>query len=274
LYAVGSLGLQRAMQRGASARRVFAVSTVVLALWGWPIFFFFPGDWGRVTALEPVLAAVLAGAALFAGRFCTLKALEVGDLSVVVPILGMKKLWVALGSAVVGSAAIDARLLGGAFLATLGVALLQRSPPQNTRNNPRSWPAIGLAFAASVLFAVTDVITQEYARALGVGIYQPILLATLVLLLPVMGKTPLAPQAARRPLWVGSVVVGLQTTAVILVIGLTGQATLVNILYSTRAIWSVLVDRLAGGEGARRYLGSRIVGAALLMAAIILALLR
>jgi hypothetical protein len=55
-------------------------------------------------------------------------------------------------------------------------------------------------------------------------------------------------------------------------IGLTGQATLVNIIYSTRSLWSVLVDRLSGGKGATDHLVARSVGAILLTAAVILAL--
>jgi hypothetical protein len=65
---------------------------------------------------------------------------------------------------------------------------------------------------------------------------------------------------------------GFQTTMVIMTIGLTGQATLVNILYSTRSLWSVLIDRLSGGKGAKEFLIARSIGAILLTAAVILAM--
>ncbi len=198
-----------------------------------------------------------------------MKALESGDLSAVVPLLGLKTLWVGLGSVWVGSATVDAQLLGAAALASCGVGLLHYSPGGRTS---RSWHAVGCALGSSIFFALTDVVTQEYARSLGVGLFQPLLLVTLLLLLPLLGKTVPAQRAARPALWAGSAVVGLQTSAVILAVGLSGEATLVNTLYATRAIWSVAVDRFTGGEGVKRHLLTRSLGAVLLMVAVVLAL--
>jgi hypothetical protein len=132
--------------------------------------------------------------------------------------------------------------------------------------------AILFAFISSVLFAVTDVAVQGYARTMGIGLFQPVMLMVVCLLLPLLGKPAPAPAAAKRPLIAGSTVMGFQTTLVIMTIGLTGQATLVNILYSTRSLWSVLIDRLAGGQGAKDHLIARSLGAILLTAAVILAM--
>jgi hypothetical protein len=61
---------------------------------------------------------------------------------------------------------------------------------------------------------------------------------------------------------------------VILLIGLFGEATLINILYATRTIWSVGVDAWKGEGNAREFWLARLAGALLLMGAIVLALVK
>jgi hypothetical protein len=58
-----------------------------------------------------------------------------------------------------------------------------------------------------------------------------------------------------------------------MLIGLSGQATLINILYASRTVWSVLVDAWKGEGNAREYWVARLCGALLLLGAIILAIL-
>jgi drug/metabolite transporter (DMT)-like permease len=257
--------MKRAMDHKASAWRVLLVSNLILALWAVPLLFVFPGKWDATG----VLAAVIAGAALFAGRVFSVKALEIGDLSVVVPLLGMKTLCVAVGSLLVGAGTISYKLVIAAALASAGVALLQRGPKTKAKAMRK---AILFAFLSSVLFAVTDVATQGYAKTVGIGVFQPVMLAVVCLMLPLLGRPAPAPSDAKKPLLLGSTVMGFQTTMVIMTIGLTGQATLVNILYSTRSLWSVLIDRLSGGKGAKEFLIARSIGAILLTAAVILAM--
>jgi uncharacterized membrane protein YdcZ (DUF606 family) len=72
-------------------------------------------------------------------------------------------------------------------------------------------------------------------------------------------------------MYLGSVIMGFQTTLVILLIGLTGQAVLINIIYASRAIWTVVVDRYFGrGEGVAAFFKWRLLGAALLVFSIVL----
>ena len=64
---------------------------------------------------------------------------------------------------------------------------------------------------------------------------------------------------------------GFQTSLVILLIGLTWQAVLINIIYASRAIWTVVVDRLYGrGEAVAAFFKWRLLGAALLVVSIII----
>jgi len=133
---------------------------------------------------------------------------------------------------------------------------------------------VAYAAAASLLFAITDVIVQNFAARMGIGFFQPLMFAAVCLFVPFLrGRGP-TPVGAGRPMYLGSAVLGLQTTMVLAAIGVTGQATLVNIVYSTRAIWGVAVDFASGGKTVRRLAGWRIAGALLLVAAVVVALLK
>jgi len=267
LYALGSLGMKQAMQRGASSWRVMAVSNLAIAAWSLPLFFLFPGRWDSQAAL----AAVLAGAALFGGRIFAVKALEHGDLSVVAPLLALKTLLVALLSMLTRPESVDLRLLAAAALATAGVALVQKSPSTGFAAHRK---AVALAAVASLLFAITDVVVQKFASRLGIGFFQPLMFLAVCLFVPFLRRGGPTPRDAGRPMFLGSAVLGLQTTMVLAAIGVTGQATLVNIVYSTRALWGVAVDVFTGGKTVRRLAGWRIAGAALLVAAVVVALLK
>jgi len=59
-----------------------------------------------------------------------------------------------------------------------------------------------------------------------------------------------------------------------MLIGFFGEATLINILYASRTIWSVIVDAIKGEGNAREFWLARLSGALLLLGAIILAVLK
>jgi uncharacterized membrane protein YdcZ (DUF606 family) len=64
---------------------------------------------------------------------------------------------------------------------------------------------------------------------------------------------------------------GFQTSLVIFLIGYTGQAVLINIVYSSRALWTVIIDRFFGrGDEVEAFFKTRLLGAALLLTAIVI----
>lgn len=266
LYGAGSLALKRSMEGGTSPRRVMLVSNLVMALWSLPLLLFFPGSWNWTAAG----ASVAAGVALFLGRVLAILALEVGDLSLVAPLLGMKTILVAILSMVFFPFDLTLPILGAAAMATLGVVLLSRSPPSRRAGTRR---AAWLALGAGLLFAATDILVQGSAQVLGLGYFTPLLFATMALCSPLLGRTPASPEGARPPLLAGAAIMGLQTPLVVLVIGLTGEAVVVNVVYSTRALWSVLFDRAWGAAHVRDYFAARLLGALLITAAVSVAIL-
>ncbi|MEO0453249.1 MAG: hypothetical protein AAFY98_03820 [Verrucomicrobiota bacterium] len=265
LYAIGSMGLKKSMQAGTSAKRVMAVSSIAMAIWACPLILL-GGEWNGLAAL----AAIGAGAALFVGRIFAVKALEVGDLSVVAPLLGMKTVLVAILSMVFFPFEITTMLLFSALLASGGIALLQRGPSHKKKGTRK---AAFYAMGASFLFAITDICVQGSAKALGVGYFVPLLFLTVALMVPLLGKHPKPTGKAVKPLYIGSAIMGFQTSAVVLLIGLVGEATLINVIYSTRALWSVIVDRIAGESHIRDYMIYRLCGALMICGAVILAII-
>lgn len=265
LYAFASMGLKRSMQQGAVPRRVMAVSNIAMALWSIPLIFIFPGTWH----LNAWFMAVGAGLALFCGRIFSIKALEAGDLSIVAPLLGMKTVLVAVLSMVFFPFEVTTTLIFSAVFASIGVALLQRGPVEHKNGTKK---AALYAMGASLLFAITDISVQGARDLLGVGVLVPTLFLTVGLLVPALGRHPAPPQAAKKSLYAGSAIIGFQTTLMILVIGLIGQATLVNVIYSSRALWSVIVDRAMGEAHIKEYMISRMIGALFVMGEVVMAI--
>jgi len=270
LYAVGYLELKGSLHHGTTSKRVNIFSNYAMAAWSMPLVFlafFFPTH----PTWEAAGAAVAAGLCLFLGRICTVEALAKSDLSISAPLLGTKTVLVALFSILLLHTPVGWKLMTAALLTAIALALLQTGPDHN-RHHRRS--AVGWAMGASILFALVDVLTQGYAKGCGVAFFQPVMFVVLIAMTPLLGSTPPAPPAVKKRLWIGGGIIGFQAPLVIMLIGFTGQATLINILYASRTIWSVLVDAVKGEGNAREFWVARLGGALLLLTAIILALLK
>lgn len=264
LYATGSLQIKRALTCGAQNRRAIAITNIAMALWALPLFFVSRGDF----EFQAWLTAVFAGVALFLGRILSVKALEVGDLSIVGPLLGMKTLLVAIFSFATGQTELTPWLWAAAIAATLGVILLQKGPSQLSQNRRM---ATLYAAGASIFFAGCDILVVEARGQLGIGWLSPTLFITVAVLVPLLGKHRTPPVEAKKPLYLGAAIMGFQTSLVIFLIGFTGQAVLINIVYSSRALWTVVIDRFCGkGAGVTEFFKIRLAGAALLLTAIII----
>ena len=264
LYAVGSLQIKRSMQAGVPARLATAAANLAMALWSLPLVFLFGGDF----VPESWLIAVLAGAALFAGRILSVKALEVGDLSIVGPLLGLKTILVACFAFATGLSPVTPWLWAAVVLVTLGVALLQRGP---ARRSARRRIAGLYAGGASVLFALCDILVVDARQHLGLGWLATTLFVTVALLTPLLGWHRPPPAQGRAPLLWGAAVMGFQTFLVVLLIGITGEAVLINIVYATRALWTVVADRHFGRfSDVHSHYHLRMAGAVMVVAAIVI----
>lgn len=276
-YSLGSLALKGASERGLGPWRITFASNLTMGLLFLPLLLaggsFSPG-WHPAQPL-------LTGALFFAGQICTFLALDRGDASVATPVLGSKVMFVTCFAAVGGTQPIPSGWWAGAALCTLALALLGSGP---RHHRGRTLPAAGYAVAAAAFYALTDVLVQRWVPLWGAGRYIPAMFGCVALLSPLLiprFRRPLREVGPGAVPWLalGSVLIAAQALGMALTLGNYGQAPLVNILYSTRGIWTILLVVLAGSwlgnterHVGRRLLAARTVGALLLLAAVAVAL--
>ena len=274
LYVVAAMFLKQSASRGIDVWRTAFVCNAVTAvlfllllpLGGQEI------DWGKI--YQPTLVAVL----FVGGQLLTFLALKTGDVSVATPVMGSKVVLVAFFTTLLGAGSVPLSLWTAAVLSAVGIAFLNRKGKGTEGNSVGRTVMFSLSAASA--YALFDVLVMGWAPAWGAGRFLPITMLISVVLSA--GFLPFSEKSGHgvfsrngRPLLAGALFIAVQ--AVILVTGLAlfGDATAVNVIYSTRGLWSVLAvwwlghwfantERAQGAETFR----TRLIGAACLCAAV------
>lgn len=276
LYPLGTLLVKRAMDQGADMRGALLINFWMMAL----VFLAAVPLESRAVPWPLWWQPFLVGVTAFAGQGFAYKAIASGDLTIATPAMGSKVLLVALLTETLLGQTVPLAWWVAAVLSFAAVLLLQSGIPASRRN-------IRLTLAYSVLaaagFALGDVLIQRWAPAWGpfhfVAAFATVSAFLSLGLLPSIRKPRLR---FGRPAWSwllpGAAVLSLQSLGLTGVIGYYGQATLVNIVFSSRGLWNFLLvwylghwfanrEREAGG----RVMAGRLLGAALMFAAIVIA---
>jgi len=282
VYVVGALLLKRAAELGADVWRTARICNFTTALLFAPLTLLGGTIPGWQLCWQPALGALL----FVAGQVFSLLALKIGDVSVATPVLGLKVLLVALFTTVLIGEPISPRLWAAALLSSAAIALLNVT---HVHPHHRVGATILLATLAAASFALVDVLVQKWSPVWGAGRFLPLMMSFAAVaslgLRPSSRTQDLPNEATPAPAagWVagGAVCLALQAIMIVSSIALYGQATIANVLYSSRGLWSVLAVWLIGHWFANRehHLGRsilawRLAGTALLMAAILIVLLR
>jgi drug/metabolite transporter (DMT)-like permease len=280
LYVVAAFLLKQAIGLGAGQAQVNLFANVFAGVLFLPLAAF-AGEVDWSLAWMPLVA----GATFFLGQFFTFSALRHGDVSVATPLLGMKVLFIAVVSWLVFGEELAVKWWAGAAASSFGVILVTGATLGTLV--PRLLRADALmSLAAAAAFAVTDVLVRQWAGRFGIAAFIPLMfgevaLLSLVMFLPRGGLRLFRPtRAALMPLTVGSVALSVQALGMALALGLYGNATAVNIVYSARSVWSVIlawllarhfttVDSVQEPAVVRR----RLAGSILLFAAVVLVLI-
>ncbi len=212
-----------------------------------------PFAWGSSWdgSFAEILAAGLIGTTFFLGQLFTFLAITRGDVSIATPVMGTKIVLVAILGMVFFGAEVSRSLWIAAGLATLGVVLLQYAPSKAGRQ--RLLFTLGAAGLSALFFAVTDVMVQRFGALYGVGILLPLgFLVTALLsftLIPFF-RSPLKRISRIGWLWLlpGAFLLALQAAGMAAALGLFGHATEVNVVYSLRGFWSVLLVWFLGAS--------------------------
>ena len=198
--------------------------------------------------------------------------------------MGLKLIFVAAFSSLVRPDEVPPLLWAGAAICCAGIFLIGGGNLQAFRRSART---VVLTLIACFFFGATDTLSSYRSASFG---RIPFILATVgcVSLLS-LGLVPFfrtrlrdTPPAALRLMGIGSLAIGLQ--AVILISALThfGQATAINIVYSSRALFGVLLviflgaqlGNLEASQAGSKIMRNRLFGSLLLCAAIILVFVR
>jgi drug/metabolite transporter (DMT)-like permease len=276
LYAFAAMVLKRSSELGVGLwRTTFVANTIVAALFS--LLWLLGGSPLRVEDLwQPGLIALC----LFAGQISQFLALEKGDVSVAVPVFGLKVILVAFFTPILTGDSVGTTLWIAALLSVLGITLLNRKDAsQPPRNLSITLIAGGLG---SICFAVFDVLVQKWGPAWGAGHLLPCVFwinAVLSLGLIPFFSAPLraVPKQAWPWLVGGSALLGTQSIIFVSTLAVFGKATSANIIYSSRGLLSVAMVWMIGHWFANQeqHLGPkvmrwRLAGALMMMSAIVL----
>ena len=276
-YVVGALCLKGASMHGAGVWRSAFVASWVSALVFIPVWF-----WRGPLAVplaEVWWHPVVTGALFMAGQLCLFLAISRGDVSVTTPVMGTKSVWVALFSSVLLAKPIPLSWWIAAGLGAVAVALLGvgRGGQHRRVGFSVAWTLVG-----AVLFSLCDTLAAKWAPALGLPRFLPMMMMAMGVM--AVGFVPFfragiteIPWAAWRWLLPGSLILAATNAGILSVLGYWGDATAVNIVFSSRGLWSVVLVSVVGhwfgndeGTLGRAVLGRRLVGAALMVVAIVL----
>ncbi len=275
IYVGSALLVKRASACGVGVwRTVFVLNWIMAGIFS--LLWLAGGTLHTELLWQPFVVAVL----FVLGQMLQLLALDRGDVSVAVPLFGLKVLLVPLATAFVFQEPVPRNLWLSAILSLLGLTFLNRKdqgrPPRN----------LGITLLGGGLgalsFALVDVLVKEWSPAWGAGRFLPLAIgmgAVLSFALVPFFKAPLS--TIPRPVWrwliPGGLLMGIQSVIFISTVAIYGRATSANILYSSRGLWSVLGVWLIGHWFANdeqnlgvRVLRWRLIGALFMMAAIVL----
>jgi drug/metabolite transporter (DMT)-like permease len=277
LYAIAVTALKRAMADGMGPWRItFAANLVMGAAFQIPLCF---SDL-PVTA-HSVTASFFPGILFFLGQIFTFLALSRGDVSIATPVLGTKVLLVAFFTVFVLHEPVPAVLWIGAVLSVIAILLLQKG---SGVHRGRVLITIGYGVMAAIVFALADVLVQRDVPTVGFapfvsGMFGVVALLSFGLIPFFHGPILRMPRGILFWLLLGSAILSGQCMLMAFGIGKYGHATAINIAYSARGVFSVILVWVAGHwfdnaerDAGRSVLLRRLAGAALLLSAILLIL--
>jgi drug/metabolite transporter (DMT)-like permease len=274
-YSIGSIFNKQAMTEGCGVFRVFASMTWVTTAALIPFLFFAKEAAPWNLFYQPVLATLcwLAGASLW------MSALRTGEVSLVAPVAGIKPVFNALLTALLLGAALSPAVWAACGLTAL--ALLVMRAPDKKENGP-FLKTIGLMAGAMLCYAFCDVCLQKWANGWGALRFLALMFCMasvlMLTLIPHFGRRYRdLTQTARRHLKTGMLIAAVPGFCMGLAIGRYGHAPEVNVMYSSQALWSVLLVWAFGRHignlehtAGRHVMLRRLAGALILLIAIVL----
>ncbi|MGZ0654647.1 EamA family transporter [Coraliomargarita sp. W4R53] len=222
---------------------------------------------------------VFTGLLFFLGQVFTFTAIRFGDVSLQTPVMGTKAVFAVLIAVLLGTEVVSLPMAAAALVSMLGIALLGFSGD----GVERVGRTLCLALLSSLFFAGSDTMVGYYASDFGVPMYLFLMIlvnALLSCLLVPFFREPIRqmPQSAWPWIIVASLIMGGQALLLSYTLGRFQHVAAINVIYSTRGLWSVGLAALAlrffnkSGKPAtpRRIFILRLAGALLMCVAILI----
>ena len=278
-YTLSSLMHKRGYAHGAGSLQTFHWANLIGMPFFIPLFFVNPGHLPLAEWWRPALTSGL----IYIGSWSTFAAVKRGDVSMVTPILGTKVVFVALGYVAFSGHTLSPGLWAAAILATAGVFVVGAG---DLKPGKAGRMAIALCLSSAFFFGLTDVLIGEWAQAHGGTAFLasiPQFLGVYSLIAIALSRTPvlrLEPAARSWVIW-GGIVLAAQGMAMGIALAFFSDPTGVNILYSTRGLWSIILvwaighwfanhERHSAGRATMLW---RLAGTLLITAGVVLAVL-
>jgi drug/metabolite transporter (DMT)-like permease len=276
-YGFASLILKRALDGGAGPMRIAFLNNVAIGVYFLPGLWLLPHPFEIKMLFWPLVASLL----YFVGQISIFLAMRIGDVTVLSPVLGSKVVFVAIFTAMLGAGPMPWTSWLASILAASAVFLLGLSHWSDRR---RLLQTALLGLTSASLYGRCDLILQMHASEIGAMPFVALMMsATMIeslVLLPFF-RQPLRaiPRAAWPWAFWGSLLCAAQSGGMAYTTSHYGHANAVNVVYSTRGLWSILLVCVAGpwfGNQERAagagVMARRIAGALLLLVAVCLIL--
>ncbi len=222
----------------------------------------------------------LVGGLFLVGQLCTLLAVARGDVSVAAPVLGIKVLIVPAASHVLVGEELSLRIWIAAAVAVTGIVFVQSRDAAIQRSLVVA--SVGYALLASCSMTLFDLLIQQWAPNWGAGYFLPIAFACAAVCSLIF--VPLADRPADimrlgafQPLAIGGLFMAVQAIGMTVTVGLFGDVTRVNIVYSLRGLWGVLLTWVlarhlitSASQPSHRTMIMRLIGAVLIGISVII----
>jgi len=235
---------------------------------------------GQMQSWTLLWQPVIVGCLFVAGQWLTLMAVERGDVSIAAPVLGIKVLIVPAVSPLFVDTQVATRVWVAAAIAVVGIACVQSRDAAVQRSQITA--SVIYASLAACCMTLFDLFIQRWAPVWGAGYFLPMSFAcsavvTLVFLGRLESPSKLRQCHALRPLLMGACLMAVQAIGMTLTIGLFGDATRVNIVYSLRGLWGVLMTWILAHHihhsetvPSHRTMSMRLLGAVLIAISVVI----
>jgi uncharacterized membrane protein len=274
-YSIGSIFNKQAMTEGCGVIRVFASMTWVSTAAIIPFAFLTKEAAPWHLFYQPALATLcwLTGAALW------MSALRTGDVSLIAPVAGIKPILNALLNALFLGSTLSPAIWIACGLTALALLVIRTS---ETKKSVPVLSTIGRMAGAMLCYALCDVCLQKWANDWRAPRFLALMFSMasilMLTLIPRFGRRYRdLTQPARRHLKTGMLIAAIPGLCMGLAIGRYGHAPEINIVYSSHALWSVLLVWAFGRHignlehtAGRHIMLRRLASALILITAIVL----